>query len=155
MPSSCHSSALLLAVASLFVAACATNSGDKGGDARGITSVKIESSDRWAIEDAISDAFIDDGFRYSRTVGDTITFHKKGERNAVFAYSDLSNSNDIWIEANVIIVPMGPDAHRVRCDVDISQLDAGMGYDRRKPMFVGKVGYVALLKKAKKKIEKG
>jgi hypothetical protein len=145
----------ILAVLALLNTGCASKYSGQGGEAKGITSVIVESGDRYAIEEAVSNAFVDDGFRYSRSVGDTITFHKKGERNAIFAYSDLTNSNDVWIEASVIIVSMGMDAHRLRCDVKISQADGGRGFDEQSPMFVGKVGYVALLKKAKKQVEKG
>jgi hypothetical protein len=151
-----HNSLIALAFAALIgVTSCSTKYSGQGEDARGLSSVKIDSGDRYAIEEAISDAFVDDGFRYSRAVGDTITFHKKGQRNAIFAYSDLTNSNDIWIEATVTIAAMGTDAHRVRCDAKITQVDRGMGFSDQSPMFVGKMGYVGLLKKAKKQVEKG
>ncbi|MEM7145484.1 MAG: hypothetical protein AAF591_10125 [Verrucomicrobiota bacterium] len=135
--------------------ACSTKYSGQGDEARGLSSVVIKSGDRYAIEEAITDTFVEDGFRYSRSVGNTITFHKVGKRNAEFAYSDLTNSNDIWIETTVTIAGMGDEAHRVRCDVKISQADRGMGYDRQKAMFVGKMGYVALIKKAKKRVERG
>ncbi|MEM8954750.1 MAG: hypothetical protein AAGD22_11405 [Verrucomicrobiota bacterium] len=146
---------LSLLTATMAFVSCSPKYHGGGTKARGLSSVVIKSGHRPLIEGAIIDVFVEDGFQYSRSVGDAITFHKKGQRNAVFAYGNLNNANDVWIETTVIIDDIDDTAHRVRCDVRITQADRGMGFSEQSAMFVGKMGYVALVKKAKRRVERG